>query len=275
MKSPYVCISGVGSPKQEKPIARKFEESGLAELNRVVALGVEITPETFISRKENQYGRHWYPVCDDLPKVLKPNGDGARKIKPILQLNFGEFDFKHEDLHREMGFCLGALAKCSRWHPEGVQINNYPLHHKDPEIILKIARVARADTIIIQCCEEVTQECNPKKLAVRIGKLADKQLIDYVIFGSSDGRVPLNTEALLPFIDAAYEEAGDKIGVGLAGDLSAQTVSQVRPALKRYPSLSFNAEARLHKNGNSDKRLDLPKVGRFLFAIAHEIEMAV
>ena len=53
MKSPYVCISGVGSPKQEKPIARKFEESGLAELNRVVALGVEITPENICCEGES------------------------------------------------------------------------------------------------------------------------------------------------------------------------------------------------------------------------------
>ncbi len=101
--------------------------------------------------------------------------------------------------------------------------------------------------------------------------------IDYVLFDASSGTgKEMNSDALLPFLDAAYsnkyfEAMGTNFGV--AGGLNADMVRRhMGKILARFPDVSWDAESRLHR-GTDDKSLNVVTTESYLaesvVAIAH------
>ena len=78
-------------------------------------------------------------------------------------------------------------------------------------------------------------------------KLADEygELADYILFDPSGGRgKPFDTDRARAFL-AAIERSGLGAGLVVAGGLSGATLDLVRPLLKDFPDLSFDAEGKL------------------------------
>ncbi|MDN5275524.1 MAG: hypothetical protein JWN33_173 [Candidatus Saccharibacteria bacterium] len=117
--------------------------------------------------------------------------------------------------------------------------------------------------------QNAMEELGPKAIMNRLGGAA---FIDYLLFDALHGTgTRLDTDALRPFIDSAYESTESfQTGIAIAGGLNAEVVTEDLPALlKDYPNLSWDAEGQLHPVDAQGKRpLDIEKARAYLYASA-------
>ena len=88
-------------------------------------------------------------------------------------------------------------------------------------------------------------------------------LVDYILLDPSGGRgESFHPEAMDWFLEDLQKEVGNKIGLGVAGGLSAETLKQqIGPLVKKYPDLSIDAEGRLRDENDN---LDLAKATLYI-----------
>jgi phosphoribosylanthranilate isomerase len=102
----------------------------------------------------------------------------------------------------------------------------------------------------------------PQKLAEMVARYADSvRYVDYVLIDPSGGKgEPFSTESARALLGAIAERC-PKVGLGVAGGLSADSLDLVEPLLEEFPNLSIDAEGRLRTKPADD--LDLAVAERY------------
>ena len=121
--------------------------------------------------------------------------------------------------------------------------------------------------MVLQLGDIALTECgnDPKTAAKRLKEYnhVDQQtsvITDVLIDGSCGHGTPLNAEKTEAYI-AAITESCPNLGIGVAGGLSAETLGSIKPLLKKYPRLSFDAEGKLR---DADDHLDRAAMSTYI-----------
>lgn len=259
------------NPSQAAMFLEVSAACGLSD-SRTLMLGVKATETPQWHDRPNKYGEAWYPVGENITAVYDPSLSAA--ALPCLQVFLGE----------QTGTLAGATAfmdklarRTTRWGATAVQFDRYPWMQAGSERLLEYVRRlgTMGNKIILQAFGEYMTAHEPAALAARLQRLQANGLVDCVLFDASHGTgTTLDTEALHPFIDAAYQQLMPGTGVAIAGGLDAETVrNHLPPLIDTYPDLSWDAESKLHyRDGRHGGILKHEAVAEYLVASAEVLK---
>ena len=270
--NPYIGISGVVDSYQQYYVMDAFIYEGLDEppLDRRLALGVKAVHKTQFLDIENKYGRDWYPVGEEgFSQAL--DGSGPPDLK-VAQAYF-DADYVHDEEYRDE-FVQRIRARGKAWM-NAIQFDMLPWH-EDESMLPWLERLKDESglTILLQAHGEAMSELGPEGVARKLDRYA--HALDYILFDASHGKgVRMDTEALLPFLEAGYASGElSSVGMGVAGGLNARVVREDLPAIvERYPDVSWDAEGQLHPmRGDCTRPIDMSVAKKYLEASREVLE---
>lgn len=263
---PYVGVSGVVSPEQQRKIQEAAEPLYL--VGRQLALGVKAVRKTQWLDTENTYGPSWYPVGDTIVNTLGTEWSQELRVAQIYLDHVAAIRAKEQDYER--AFVDKLMGRAGRML-NALQFDMLPWDTRAyTDLFLHIKQTYPDTAIILQAHKQQMQQHGPQELARRLKWYPGQ--VDYVLFDASHGTGQrMDTGALLPFVTEAYRCTS--LGIGVAGGLNAEVVTEDMPRLLEiYPDLSFDAEGQLHKNQNpEDRALNMDSTVSYLAAAAEVV----
>ena len=273
---PYVGISGLIEPQQQF-VYEDARRSHEVLRRRGLLMGVKAVHNTQWLDRPNKYGRNWYPVGGEEFRYALTDSDVFYESEMgVAQMYLDPESIRKQPDYPEQ-FVDRVMARGERWLTH-LQFDMLPFH--DPEsrewgnVISRIRR--RGYGVIMQCHGPAMAQ----GAEVALGQLRRLPRLDYVLFDASHGTGKrLDTQALLPFLDAAYNDTeleARGTNFGLAGGLSAAIVyDELQPVVRAFPEVSWDAEGRLHVPLDSPKnagKLDDDAVRAYLDASAQVLQ---
>ncbi len=276
---PYVGISGLVECKQQfayEDVRRSHE----VLCRRGLLMGVKAVHNTQWLDRPNKYGRNWYPVGhDEFRNALMDSDIFYEGEMGVAQMYLDPESIQRKPDYPEQ-FVDRVMARGERWLTH-VQFDMLPFH--DPasrewgSVISRIRR--RGYGVIMQCHGPAMAQ----GAEVALDQLRRLPSLDYVLFDASHGTGKrLDAQALLPFLDAAYNDTeleARGTSFGLAGGLSAMVVEEeLPPIVQEFPDISWDAEGRLHTPLDAQEhagRLDDDAVRAYMDASARVLNGAV
>lgn len=272
IKQSYVGVSGVVSPEMQRSLEAIAEDAGLTKEGRILALGVKATHKTQYLGEENKYGADFYPVGEAAFHRALAHHDKIPSTLGVAQTYF-DMDLVGDGDYRE-NFFRQIVARGEPWL-QAVQFDMLPWHENIKTLDL-LKKTKESNLVsLLQVHDGAMKALGPQGVVQRLGSYA--HLIDYLLFDSSHGTgTKLDTQALRPFIDTAYQHLDTaQTGIALAGGLNASIIREELPEiLQEFPHVSWDAEGQLHpeKDGKDGSRvLDLPLSEEYLRASADVI----
>lgn len=264
---PYVGISGVVNPNQQRLYEEIFRNSGLIDRGRRLALGVKAVHKTQYLDIENRFGSAWYPIGEaDFRGAVNKSSD------PRVSMNIAQayLDVGHvgdPDYRRK--FTDRIFQRGESWI-DGIQFDLLPWH-SDPEItnFLHETKDRHPEKLILlQCHGGAMEQLGPRGAIRQLGALA--AAVDYVLFDASHGTGQrLDTKNLSRFLDEGYSsESLSSVGFVVAGGLNAHVIREDLPEIVSiFPDTSWDAEGQLHPlNDKGERPLDEAAVREYLVA---------
>ncbi len=260
--APYVGVSGVVGVGQQLALEREHVLSGLAA-HRLLLLGAKATHKTQWLDVPNKYGAAWFPVGERaFSRALNDTGAGTLRVAQV----YLEEAFVSDSGYRD-AFTERLLARGARWL-NGVQFDMLPWHTAD--WAGRYLRDLRSSglTVLVQCHSPAMSELGSR---VREAASASADGIDHVLFDASHGRgLGMNPAVLAEFLEAAATQDGlAGCGLAVAGGLDPGAVhGQLPEPPGSYPSLSWDAEGKLHPFADGSRPLSLTEATGYLLAKA-------
>lgn len=157
-------------------------------------------------------------------------------------------------LSRAVGYCgpyLRAVHLDTKTWPDPEVIRE-ALANKGLQVILKITSRALHDV-----------GNSPARLIDRINLYED--LVHRILFDKSGGQgINMNAEVVRPFIRAVRSHCLPHIQVTVSGGIGPDTLDLAESLFGEFPTLSLDAEARVHRNQKADQPLDMSACTRYL-----------
>ncbi len=257
-------MSGVVNPEQQVMLNEIFREQDFAP-SRMLALGAKATHKTQFLDIENKYGHEWYPVGEDFSNVMVPDESGLRVAQVFIEPELAEDKVYRKEfaarIHRRGRAWLNAIQfDMLPWDSD----SSLPSFMDD-------IKTETGTAILLQAHSEIMNTHTPKELVKLLGRFA---AVDYVLLDSSHGKgVRLEVDRLRPYVDTLHESTKlEHVGIGIAGGLNAQIVAEDLPNItQKYPDLSWDAEAQLHKVDQWGKRpIDMRNASEYV-AVSAEV----
>ncbi len=248
----YVGITGFKSSEEVSSALSEVERIS-PESNRKLMVGVLMSSKTLAGMSNKWPNR--YPVKEELPSVFVQHP----RALGLVHYNTADPD----DL---LGQMWNVAKLCSMKYPamSGFQLN---VAWPKPGILQmwrsSLNAFGNMGTIVLQIGHRAFEEVghSPEQLAEKVATYAD--FIDYVLLDPSGGLGKLfDCPKALEYL-RALRAAGleDKIGFGVAGGLSAETIETIKPIVEEFPDISIDAEGKLR---TTEDLLDAEKVNRYL-----------
>ncbi len=273
---PYVGVSGVISPEIQHQLEASAEEVGLFKTGRQLGLGVKAVHTTQWLDVENRYGREWYPVGENEFRGALDGRDHNATSPDTLPVALTYIDSKFvTDADYRRQFVRRIVERGGPWL-QAIQFDLLPWHNDNAMLhFLEELSEEYGLTTLLQCHKDAMDELKPKGVARRLGHYV--RFIDYILFDSSHGTGKrLDVTSLDHFLEEADSKLDVKVGLAVAGGLSADVVRDDLPQLlRKYPNLSWDAEGQLHPIDELGKRpLDMQAAEDYLRASAEVISAA-
>lgn len=249
----YIGVSGVISQEQQSLLLDMYEQTGLKEHGRILALGVKAVHKTQFLDVANRYGTQWYPVGEEAFQESLKNADATASMG-VAQVYFDP-EMIDNPGYREF-FSDRIFRRGAPWI-DGIQFDMLPWH-SDPAMLTFLEKLkSKHNTkLLLQVHGQAMETLGPKGVVETLSKHAE--ILDYVLFDASHGKGKrLDIEKLLPFLQAAYEDSRlANVGISLAGGLNGSVVEQeLESIVSEFPDISWDAEGQLH---TLDDKRELP-----------------
>lgn len=245
--APYVGISGIVDPVQQSRYEKAWSEAGLSGVRNLL-LGVKAVHNTQWCDVPNKYGSNWYPVGEDaFHRALWPRYLSNDDEMGVAQMYLDPATI-HDDPSYPERFVERVMVRGQEWLTH-IQFDMLPFHEPDSEKWGELIQRIRGNGVgvIMQCHQPAMQ----LGINAALDKLRRLPPLDYILFDASHGTGKrLSADALLPFLEAAYNDedlAASGTNFGIAGGLESQVIHDAMPTIIRYfPDISWDAEGRLH-----------------------------
>jgi hypothetical protein len=270
-QKPYVGISGVVSPDQQSYYEEVFDDARLGSVRKLL-LGVKAVHSTQWCDMPNKYGSNWYPVgADDFYHALWPKYVSNGDEMGVAQMYLDPTMIAQDPMYPRQ-FVDRVIERGEQWLTH-IQFDMLPFHEPASGKWYELIEHIRNNGIgvIVQC----HQPAMALGISSALAALRRLPPLDYVLFDASHGTGKrLDTEGLLPFLQAAYSDTdlmAQRTNFGIAGGLCGAIVDEDIPrVISSFPDISWDAEGRLHFpwEGDCDSRglLNDQEVSRYLHA---------
>ena len=273
---PYVGISGLIEPQQQF-VYEDARRSHEVLRRRGLLMGVKAVHNTQWLDRPNKYGRNWYPVGGEEFRYALTDSDVFYESEMgVAQMYLDPESVRKQPDYPEQ-FVDRIMARGERWLTH-LQFDMLPFHdHESREWGSVISRIRRRGYGVIMQCHGPAMA---QGADIALDQLRRLPQLDYVLFNASHGTGKrFDAQALLPFLDAAYNDTeleARKTNFGLAGGLSAAIVhEELQPIVRAFPEVSWDAEGRLHVPLDSPRnagKLDDDAVRAYLDASAQVLQ---
>jgi hypothetical protein len=263
-QEPYVGVSGVVGPEQHRALAHLAETTDLIH-HRQLLIGIKAVHKTQWLDIDNKYGRQWYPVGDELTRVLDPAPDTFNVAQMYLDPKTTIADPDYDRAFTEK-VIIRAGAQL-----DGVQYDMLP-YHEAPSAFTDLVKTVKqhGKQLIIQC-HGPAMSVGADTAIEDLKRLSPE--IDFVLFDASHGTgTQMNPDTLKHFLEVAYADADFSdygTQVGIAGGLHGNNLrSMLSGILREFPDISWDAEGKLHHSiqDGGNGRLTKDKVQPYLSA---------
>ncbi len=114
---------------------------------------------------------------------------------------------------------------------------------------------------ILQIGSRALEECanDPQRVCDKL-TYYDPEVTDVLIDASGGRGIPINAETAASYVEAISERI-PRLGIGIAGGLSAESLGIIAPLLKRFPQTSIDAEGCLR---TAEDHLDIARMTSYL-----------
>lgn len=236
MMLPYTGITGFMNQAEVSAVLKAVPENS----QRMVMIGVLASSETIEGISNSR--PHRYPKPDNLGNIFQPHSHAIN----LIHFNTKERKFLFDQMMRARilagEYCHGFQLNVS-WPGTDILMKVLGEMPKSTIIVLQVG--ARAFELI---------DHSPKRLADKI-ESEYGGLIHYVLLDASGGLgKPLDAQMLRPYLRALAAKRLP-IGLGVAGELSADSLHLVVPLVDEFPNLCLDAEGKLrNKKDNLNVR---------------------
>lgn len=222
----YVGITGFTYPQQ---ITNVLRTASLPDSDVLVMVGVLVSNRTMKGATNKWPNR--YPSPERLKTIFAP--------RPGL-LNLVHFNTDQpKSLFDDLRYVQDLVGQ----HCDGFQLN---MAWPDPRMLERYQSdgVSTRKIVVLQCGSAAMKEVSdPNDLARRLYDY--EGLIDYVLIDPSGGHgVEFDSAHVHSIFSCLSQEAPGSIGFGVAGGLSAATLSRLEPLLAEF-DFSIDAEGKL------------------------------
>jgi hypothetical protein len=262
---PYVGVSGVVGREQQYELERIAERAELLSepSRRQLLLGVKAVHKTQYLDQPNKYGEDWYPVRETrFAEAIEPRGHVDTTF-PVAQVYFEPEQSTYWKYRQR--FTDRIMARGGSWI-KGMQYDMLPWHRYDFRDYLHDVRDIYGKRTLLQAHGPAMEALGPGGTAKVLGSYGP--VLDYVLFDSSHGRgQTLDTVELRRYLDEAYSTSElAHVGFAVAGGLDGDVVhNELRPLVRDFPDLSWDAEGKLHPvTGEGRRPLDIPTAERYI-----------
>ncbi len=235
----YVGITGFMHAQEVQEAVRTFAEAAGEDADLMV--GVLVSRKTLDGLPPGQPGR--YPPVAEVPGIF-----ATAQTPPCLRLI--HYNSREPDVAGQ----LARLSSAAGANADGFQLN---IAWPDPDDLRRVP----ACRLVLQVGGQAMKEAGGTPEGV-VRRLAPYEgIVTDVLVDPSGGRgLALDVDAASRFVET-IAHAYPALGIGVAGGLSADTIADVAPLLRRFPFLSVDAEGRLR---DADDRLDLAKATAYV-----------
>lgn len=238
--SPYIGITDFMSFEQVQRMLDVFNEHKPKGSQRLLHVGVMMSFKT-LNGLETVWSKV-FPQKEDIADIF-----GSDYVYNCIHYA----DYEHRSgFSRELsraihfgGTGIRALQLDMTWPDPGQIAHGVHTSRKNVEVILQIGRRA---------FEEAGE--NPDEI---VSKLEDYDgIIHRVLLDKSVGRgIPMNPEELIPYA-RAIKKRFPKLGIVVAGGLSAENIDRVKPFIEEFPEISIDAQGKLRPSGSALDPID-------------------
>jgi len=226
--APYIGVTGFMSHDEVQSVLEVVPQDASHKL----MVGVLASWKTVSGRGNKHPGR--YPTMDDIGHVFV---DDPRTVNLI--------HYATDDVHT----LLEQTEQLERYtgpHHAGYQLN---ICWPEPGIVSKSLRTDHRVVLQIGGHALAQMNNNPPTLAAALDAY-DGLITDLLIDPSGGNGRPFDP-VLAGELLSAISQRHPKLGLGVAGGLSAQTLRLVEPLVRLFPNLSIDAEGKL-RNPSDD-----------------------
>jgi hypothetical protein len=234
MNTPYIGITDFTDFEQVKAMLEAFEANKPKGSNRKLHIGVMMS----------------YKTLNDIPcKWLK-----VFPRKELIADIFSSdetFNCLHYADYVGQPDLADTLVKAISFGGIGIHALQLDMVWPDSGVIEHAVHTSRKNIqVILQVGDEALDQVNddPDELVEMLREYHG--IIHRVLLDRSMGRgIGMDADMLLPFARVIKENFPD-IGIGVAGGLGPDTMHLVEPFLEEFPDLSWDAQAKLHPDGD-------------------------
>ncbi len=227
---PYVGVTGFMNQREVGRVYRAIQPDCPAKL----MVGVLLSDKTL--RGELNSHPSSFPRREDIANIFQPSGTQPLALN-LLHYNTHDTSALYSQLLKAMQY---GGPNC-----HGFQLN---VAWPDREAIRALRMVYPGIVIVLQIGKQAFDMVHNDvgRLAQRLS-IYYKDIIDYVLFDMSGGvGVPLNIELCRKYLDyLTRQNLHEYFGLGVAGGLSANSVSDVGVLFEDYPYLCMDAQGKL------------------------------
>ncbi len=238
MRPPYIGVTGFMQRSEVSAVLDGLSGRGDHQL----MIGVLASSKT-LSGARNKWPNR-YPPVEDIAGVFPPD----RRTVNLIHYATDDPPTLSEQLERLIrlgGEWLDGFQLNIRWPEPGT----IPAMPKGMRIVLQLGPQALKDA------------SGPGDVAARLDAYRGR-ITDVLVDMSGGLGVPIDTDAAQAYVQAICDRH-PRIGIGVAGGLSTETIDRLAPLVSRFPFLSMDAEGRLR---TEDDELDRSKAKAYVAA---------
>jgi hypothetical protein len=255
---PYVGITGFVSRAQVEAVLKGVTGLGWPKTH-LLMIGVLVSPKSLRREPLKPYWANMYPPPERLADIFAPD---PRALN-LIHYNSKEPNLAGQlsglaDVPNLQGFQLNIV-----W-PSAADIKDFRRLWPDLMLVLQVSKKS-FDQLASNSRRGFSPKSEHDRQALR-QKLAEYVgLVEYVLLDCSGGLgVELDRQMMLQVVNELKDAFGDKLVLGVAGGLEAESIPRLRSIISIYPGLFWDAQGRMQ----SDNQLDLEKCMAFLRASA-------
>jgi len=224
MFSPYIGVTGF-TVKREVTAATNVYDDLSDKGERLLMIGVLASSKTLAGRPNKWPNR--YPKVQNISQLFPPH----RRTVNLIHYATDDQATLSEQLQK--------LELLGGRNLDGFQLN---MAWPDPNLII----VSEGKRVVLQLGRRALEDFsdNPENVARQLEHY--KGIVTDVLIDASGGcGVPMDLEIVEDYVHTLIARHGSWLGIGVAGGLFHENMSQLRQLVEKFPNISVDAEGRL------------------------------
>ena len=242
MLKPTIGVLGFKTSEEVRAALHAFDSLPASSTGNLL-IGVMANERTLTGKEATWPAR--YPAIEEIASLFPLES----RVLNLIHYSTDELD--------TLAHQLGQLIGYGGHYLDGIQLN---VPWPDPKHLTPF----KSRCVVLVLSGEALRRAddNPTRVAELLDRY-DGLIKDVVLNGSTSIGVRFDLDLVRGYVEA-IRSRHPKLGIGVDGDFSAQSVGEVEPLVRHFPSLGLQACSRLRTP--CDERIDLQAMHTYIVA---------